>query len=402
MATNPGAGETAPSSLEPSPQVTNPNARSPGAGGGGGRRRAKSGSGKQYVEVRVAGVDLRGRKVCPFAVLLRPGSTANVWAEVARTEVVYYDSDPGFVTPFEVPNDKTTYRVALYSKTGNSEDIHRCTYLGYAEFSVERMLRKDDGVIERVLRTRRGKPEPKRGHLILCGELVDVPEKTHTYSIRFGFGAESGVWGPPGRKPQKAFYVVYRAIVNGIADEDWVPVYRSEIRDAYAAHGVEVMFDGASLSGTRLYANDENRGLRFEVFHYNTAGPHQPVGFVQTSASAFCYAKPGGKLFMIAVPGSRLQKGTVYLDMAKTGLHTRRGGVSSVFVLRASNFVWGEPSATHDPADDYLERDHHGRKRVEWLDGMQPKLPAGVSYLSNRRGAGDSGAESESDSQDDE
>lgn len=349
---------------------------------------------EQYVEVRVAGCALKGRKLCPFAVLLRAGAKNNVWQEVSRTEVVYYDDHPGFVDPFELPNDDTIYRVALYSKTGSSEDIHRCAFLGYAEFTVDRMLRKEDGVIERVLRSRRGKPETKRGHLILCGELVDVPTAAHTYSIQFGFGKESGIWGPMDglqKKPRKSFYVIYRSIVNGIADEDWVPVYRSEIRDAYAARSVDVSFDGASLSSTRLYANDENRGLRFEVFHFNPSGPHAPLGFVQTSASAFKYARPGGKLFMVSVPGSRLQKGVVYLDMAKTGLTTKRGGTSSVFCLRAKDFVWGDQEDGADN-DDYLERDHDGRKRVEWLDGIQPKLPTGVSYMSSRTKLVDSDA----------
>ncbi len=402
---DPGAAGQAAGSSEEA-QTPSTTVESATSAGSSTKRKSKSKKQKkptkgknQYVEVRVAGCALRGRKVCPFAVLLREGNSANVWQEVARTEVVYYDSEPGYVTPFELPYDETTYRVALYNKTGNSEDIHRCTFIGYAEFTVDRMLRKDDGVIERVLRSRRGKPEPKRGHLILCGELVDVPSTVHTYSIRFGFGADSGVWGPK-KPPRKAFYVIYRAVVNGIADEDWVPVYRSEIRDAYAAKNEDVAFDGAALTAPRLYANDENRGLRFEVFHYNPNGPHQPLGFVQTSASAFKYARPGGRLFMVAVPGSRLQKGTVYLDMAKTGLSTRRGGVSSVFCLRAGNFVWGDQ--LQEEQNDYLERDFDGRKRVEWLDGVQPKLPTGVSYMSRTRLGNDSDADDQSDGDDSE
>lgn len=390
------------------PEISNPTTASPESAKARKKSQSKSAAmqkdpitpKEQYVEVRVAGCALKGRKLCPFAVLLRAGSKNNVWQEVSRTEVVYYDDHPGFVDPFELPNDDTIYRVALYSKTGSSEDIHRCAFLGYAEFTVDRMLRKDDGVIERVLRSRRGKPETKRGHLILCGELVDVPSAQHTYSIQFGFGRESGVWGPSEKKPRKSFYVIYRSIVNGVADEDWVPVYRSEIRDAYATRNMDISFEGASLSSTRLYANDENRGLRFEVFHFNSSGPHEPLGFVQTSASAFKYARPGGKLFMVSVPGSRLQKGVVYLDMAKTGLTTKRGGTSSVFCLRAKDFVWGDED--EEDHDDYLERDHDGRKRVEWLDGIQPKLPNGVSYMSSRTklvdsdASDDSGAEDES------
>lgn len=181
-------------------------------------------------------------------------------------------------------------------------------------------------------------------------------------------------------------------------DEDWVPVYRSEILDPYVLRNQSVMFDGATIASERLYGNDENRGLRFELFHYNPSGPHIPLGFIQTSASAFKYAKPGGKLFMVSVAGSRLIKGTVYLDMAKTGLSTRKGGVSSVFCLRAAGFVWGS-RADETELDDYLERDIDGRKRVEWLNGEPPQgLPLGVSYLSSRRTK--LGFDSDADSED--
>lgn len=166
----------------------------------------------QYVEVRVAGSDLRGRRMCPFAVLLKAGTSSGSWVEKARTEIVYHDDNPGFVAPFQVKRDETQYRIAVYSRTGQSEDVNRCSFIGYAEFTVERMLAKPDGVIERVLRNRRGRAEPKRGRLILCGELVDVPTRSHTFSIRFGFGANSGVWGPMEgmrKQPRKAFYVSY-------------------------------------------------------------------------------------------------------------------------------------------------------------------------------------------------
>lgn len=145
------------------------------------------------------------------------------------------------------------------------------------------------------------------------------------------------------------------------------------------------MFEGASIRAEHLYGMDENRGLRFEVFHYNPSGPHIPLGFVQTSASAFKYAKPGGKLYMVPVPGSRMKQAHVTLDMAKIGLTTRRGGVSSVFCLRASGFTWGHPGEGLI-GDDYLERDAYGRTRVDFVDEYVPAqgLPRGVSYMGSR------------------
>lgn len=175
-------------------------------------------------------------------------------------------------------------------------------------------------------------------------------------------------------------------------------MYRSEILDPYAQRSQDIMFEGASIRAEHLYGMDENRGLRFEVFHYNPNGPHIPLGFVQTSASAFKYAKPGGKLYMVPVPGSTIKQASVSLDMAKIGLTTRRGGVSSVFCLRAKDFTWGRPGEGL-LGDDYLERDSYGRTRVEWIDQENiPTLPRGVSYMGSR--VNRMGNESDSDSTD--
>lgn len=164
-------------------------------------------------------------------------------------------------------------------------------------------------------------------------------------------------------------------------------MYRSEILDPYAARGQDIMFEGASIRAEHLYGMDENRGLRFELFHFNPTGPHIPLGFVQTSASAFKYAKPGGRLLMVPAEGSAMKGGHVSLEMAKIGLTTRRGGVSSVFCLRAGGLTWGRPGES-PVRDDYLERDAYGRTRIEFLsDGyvQGQGLPRGVSYMGSRK-----------------
>lgn len=164
-------------------------------------------------------------------------------------------------------------------------------------------------------------------------------------------------------------------------------MYRSEILDPYAARGQDLMFEGASIRAEHLYGMDENRGLRFELFHFNPTGPHIPLGFVQTSASAFKYAKPGGKLYVVPAQGSTMKGGYVTLDMAKIGLTTRRGGVSSVFCLKAGGFTWGR-HGEGSAGDDYLERDAYGRRRVEFLNDGNTSgqgLPRGVSYMGSRK-----------------
>lgn len=359
-----------------------------------------------YAELKVAALDLRGRRLDPFAVLMRIGRGHGAgWEEVQRTEVVWGEGSPAFVQSFDIAlygdaSERMEWRLGLYSKSSRSDELRKNTFLGYSDFTLERMFCKVDGVIERVLRSRSGKNDGKRGRLIICGEKIVVSDVKHMFSIQFGFGAGCGVWGPEGgKKAKKVFYVIYRAILNGVADEDWAPVYRSEILDPYAARNVSLNFEGASIRAEDLYGMDENRGLRFEIFHYSPSGPHIPLGFVQTSAGSFKFAKPGGKLYMIPVAGSGLRAASVSLDMAKIGLTTRRGGVSSVFCLRAEGFTWGGGKGDGD-GDDYLERDVYGRKRIEWDEDNEPTmgLPRGVSYMGSRLNRVPNGNDSDADS----
>ncbi|KAI0558925.1 bile acid:Na+ symporter [Gracilaria domingensis] len=359
--------------------------------GGGGRfcasRCVDMQQRRSYVELKVAAANLRGRRLDPFAVLARAAPASDL-DEIARTEIVWLDCNPAFVTSFEVPlnNDalpECEFRLLLYSKSSRSDELRKNTFLGSVDFTLQRVLSKQDGVIERVLRGKSGKSDRKRGSVVICGEKVTPSDVKHMYSIQFGFSKQSNAWGPyTGRKAKRCFYVIYRAIINGVADEDWTPVYRSEILDPYDCPNEDIMFEGASLRAEHLYGMDENRGLRFEVFHYNSSGPHIPLGFVQTSASAFKYAKPGGKLYMVPVPGSTMKHAHVTLEMAKMGLTTRRGGVSSVFCLRATGFTWGRPGEGLE-GDDYLERDAYGRTRIDHI-ADQEQMPRGVSYMGSR------------------
>lgn len=170
-------------------------------------------------------------------------------------------------------------------------------------------------------------------------------------------------------------------------------MYRSEVVDAYDTREHNVMFEGACITAEHLYGMHENRALRFEIFQYSPAGSHSSLGFVQTSASAFKFAKPGGKLYMVPGPASKLKHAFVALETVKIGLSTRRGKVSSLFCLCADGFVWGEVEGGYE-ADDYLERDAFGRRRVDHV--LEPvKIVRGVSYMGGR-GLG------ESDQDDDE
>jgi len=404
-----------------------------------------SSSSSRYVEVKVAAFGLRGRLLDPFAALLTPSSPGH-WEEVARTEIVYNDANPAWVTSFELPlhdasDTDRAYKVAIASYDGRkSAELSKHPRLGGADFTLERILDKRDGVIERVLRDKSGKADERLGCLILCGEVITRASPPHMFNITIGITSDADAAGPaglhgpevaeqattprgkarraslpvsptgssvdrrarrgskrishrgvtPGAVDAKAasaaavaclppgrkvFFVLYRAIVNGVADEDWTPVYRSEVISCVARDGLSATtWECASLPAERLYGNNENRGLRIEFFHYGDVamGGHVPLGFVQTSASAFKFARPGGKLFMVPVPLSGLKRGVVSLDTLKLGLASRKGSLSSVFILHASSFVWGKRSAFGgvDPVwmDNWVDRDAYGRKRVIGLE----------------------------------
>lgn len=181
---------------------------------------------RTYVELKVAATNLRGRRLDPFAVLMRPESspTFSAATELARTEIVWSDSSPAFVQSFEIPfpvHDPASaaqieYRLAVYSKASRSDELRKNSFLGYADFTLDRVLAKTDGIIERVLRSKAGKNDGKRGRLVICGEKVTVAESRHMFSIQFGFGFNSHAWGPdPGKKAKKAFYV--RSVTSSLA-----------------------------------------------------------------------------------------------------------------------------------------------------------------------------------------
>ena len=442
------------------------------------------GPARNYVEVKVAGVDLHGRRLDPFAVIFAK-DTKSSWQEMQRTEIVWEDNNPAFVESFEVPyihqEDRfRPLRVVIYNKTSKSNELKRNTFIGCAEFTLDRMLCKKDGVIERILRDKRGRSRGgggagggtlgkegsgRLGYLIICGEEIERSPTPHMYSIQFGFEKWSGAWGwevgkvdrerymdggPLGiardvgrrrslrtslsggggggeyygedlrysgrrgslrraskkmRKPQKLFYVIYRAIMNGVVDADWAPVYRSEILDPGATPEMDISFEGATLPAERLYGSDENRGLRFELFHFDEYGRHRALGFIQTSAAAFRYARPGGKLFMVPhnvslggdddaddATGTHrdmiLKSATVNLQMLKNGLTTRKGGISSLFVFKATDFKWGaigENMAENERFANWVDRDSYGRKVTVFSEEEAKHiLPRGFGYTGSR------------------
>lgn len=132
--------------------------------------------------------------------------------EIARSETVWNERNPAFVRAFEVPLPvsltEVKFRAVVYSQTSRSNELKKNACLGYGEFTLDRILSKPDGVIERVMKNEAGKSEPKRGRLVICGENIQCPIINHMFSIRFSLAAACNIYQPSRRrKTQKLFYV---------------------------------------------------------------------------------------------------------------------------------------------------------------------------------------------------
>lgn len=169
---------------------------------------------RSYVELKVAALELRGRRLDPFAVLKRaPTIQLPDPPELGRTEIVWGDTNPAFVQSFEIPIDNPNnltaeYRIYIYNKNSRSDELRKNSIIGFAELSIDRVFDKKDGVIKRMLKDKNGKRESNKGTLIICGEKISVADNKHMFSIQFGFGNHSECWGPGvGRKAKRVFYV---------------------------------------------------------------------------------------------------------------------------------------------------------------------------------------------------
>lgn len=170
---------------------------------------------KMIIDLKIAALNLRGRRLNPFAVLTKPWANLGHMVELARTETVWSEPSPAFIQSFELPMpnaDDTAasdYRIVVYSRTHRSSDaLHLQTVLGFCDLSLRKALAKPDGVLQRVLRDRKGVADPARGNLIVCAERVCIPEIPHSFSIQFGLAPRSRAWGPQdSRKARRIFFV---------------------------------------------------------------------------------------------------------------------------------------------------------------------------------------------------
>lgn len=384
----------------------------------------------RYAEVRVSAADLPAHRrflytYAELSVRAPDGRTTSL----GTTESVAAEASPAYIRPYELPlvsdaDADAAYTVTIWAVHRRHSvapgEKEKAVPIGSAPVSLRAALATRDGVVVAPL-------GPAAGSMVLVVEALTPTRPPVSYNLTLSLAAGCGIGGPPlGREaaaapppPPAVFFVIYRAMASGALDADWVPVYRSEgVTPPHRGSAGDVTWATASLTAEALCAGDERRALRIEWFHTRdgAAGGHR-LAFVQTSASAFRYARPGGVLRMVGAEGV-VSAGTVGLVALKNGLVGRAGRVSSVYILRVESVVWDgwwREAAARGGWADYIDRDVDGRKRVgkddaegsEWetdseegdaegegkgpdgqaadgTAGAAEKLGGGVSYLAAR------------------
>lgn len=333
----------------------------------------------RYAEVRVSAADLPAHRrflytYAELSVRTPDGCTTSL----GTTESVAGEVSPAYIHPYELPLSSDADADAAYTVTiwavhrrhsvapGEKE---KAVPIGGAPVSLRAALATRDGVVVAPL-------GPAAGSVVLVVEALTPARPPISYNLTLSLAAGCGIGGPPlGREaasaappPPAVFFVIYRAMASGALDADWVPVYRSEgVTPPHRGSAGDVTWATASLTAEALCAGDERRALRIEWFHTRDgAAGGQRLAFVQTSASAFRYARPGGVLRMVGAEGV-VSAGTVGLVALKNGLVGRAGRVSSVYILRVESVVWdgwGRGAGARGGWADYIDRDVDGRKRV--------------------------------------
>jgi len=377
----------------------------------------------RYAEVRVSAADLPAprRFLYTYAELSSVGADGRL-TSLGTTESVAGEASPAYIHPYELPlatdaDAATAYTLTVWAVARRHSvapgEKEKAVALGSAPFVLRDALSTRDGVVVAPLGA-----DARAGSLVLVVEALTPPKPPVSYNLTLGLAAGCGMAGPRAPRGSAAapdpavFFVLYRAMAAGALDADWVPVYRSEgIVPPRSGAAGDVTWATASLGAEALCAGDENRALRIEFFHdRDGAAGGRRLAFVQTSPSAFRYARPGGVLRMVGAEGV-VAAGTVGLVALKNNLVGARGRVSSVFILRVESVTWAGwgSGAADGPWADYIDRDVDGRKRVgadeaagEWESDEEEggtgggegeadagpsaadKLSGGVSYLAVR------------------
>ena len=191
------------------------------------------------------------------------------WLEYSRTEIIANSSRPIFTETIcvEATNtDNNMLKASLFDGENiNSHDLQKCRHVGSVEFELGQLKR--DYFTEFLMTQENGKTV---GVLCLCGITIENIIECKK-EVRFSIGA--------GRIAKKNFFHranVYMEISRELFQNTFHTVYRSEVIFKTNTPHWKLF----TVNAQRLYNNNKNTNLLFQIFGHNVKGEPELKGQV--------------------------------------------------------------------------------------------------------------------------
>jgi len=273
--------------------------------------------------------------------------TSAGWTLLGKTETVWDNLDPDFVSKFYFPSgapeaNEISIRAVFYDEDNDDRDLSKHDLIGFCEFKLREVLLK--GTLQVQLMNAKGKPDPKCGMGYFVGEELDVAKaKVRQFDIEVCFGPDCHI--PRGtRGPREMFFILKRLAKGSPSSIDgtnaWISTYRSGKATPPINPGQEFRFQECNIDSLALYADDEERPFRLELYIYNKKGNHLLAGTAEMTLKLL-RREFNDKCFPInpGIPDAMLIGGSVSVFTAWSRAPTTPNNLT----LRIGELQWAGP-----------------------------------------------------------
>mmetsp|Transcript_30350 Transcript_30350/g.116399 ORF Transcript_30350/g.116399 Transcript_30350/m.116399 type:complete len:279 (-) Transcript_30350:497-1333(-) len=214
--------------------------------------------GKYRFEMSIHGTNFmdldRRSKSDPFAVVFVKEPSAGDFKEFGRTETVWEELSPRFVTKFLVDNVpmESRLRIVFCDRDSELEKLTKHDFIGEVQFQMKELLEDRTSLKSFVLQNENTRKHAGTTFLGVDRILLPSPNRMMTFEIRFG-KVERLL-----SSMTKCFLEFLRPMESG----GWTPVYRTESTRVETSSPFELL----SLEESMLNAGVETNNTRIEVW----------------------------------------------------------------------------------------------------------------------------------------
>lgn len=232
--------------------------------------------------------------------------SGELWRYAGRTETVWNDLDPIFITKFYLlyasqADTMVRLRLVVYDQDDESGSFKRQDFIGMAEVELAGLLRSSAaGAARLTLADKKQRVSKKLGALFLAAQPLNVTIPVHR--LELGLVFTSGCEFPPN---ESIFFVLSRRLRGVPASTtasathegegaSWTRVHRSGPMIAPPTVRDEFRFQDVALTEEQLCAGDRRRPLRLEVYVHRHKGDHVRVAATAPFSLAALEGGAGG------------------------------------------------------------------------------------------------------------